>query len=585
MKKIILAGNPNCGKTTLFNTLTKSRQATGNRLGVTVRISSGIYKSPIDGEKYEILDLPGTYSADGFTSEEKEVSDFLCRGEFDCIICVINTLNPVRSVKLLYELKKLSKPIIGALNFCDITEKNGIGINTALLEMQTGVKFIKISAAKGENLDMLISEAKRATVPPATVTADTLKTAEEICKRAFTTDEKKTKIKFNPDKAILNRYAAFPIMLAVTAAVFALTFSNITGSASDFINNLLTVRLCGALKHTLPTAGANPLLVSLLCDGIISPVGSVLSFLPQIGMLTLLTALLEDSGFLSRCAYICDKPLKRLGLQGKCFFCLMMGFGCTVPAAFSTKILENRHDKIKTLLLLPFIPCSAKMPLILMMFSFFSKNAVRAVILIYGISVFCGTVYMFILKIKDSKKENGLFILELPRYSLPGAKSVRYAVISRLSEFLLKSGTVILICSIFMWLLSHFTPSLKFTEGVGSITELIGQKALFFFSPLGLNDGDQVVSLISGIFAREAIVSSLKIMYNSSSTALADAFSGASALAFCTFSVLFSPCIGSLAAIRKEIADNRIFFAALLLQSIAAYLISAAVFNIGRLFI
>lgn len=584
MKKIILAGNPNCGKTTLFNTLTKSRQATGNRLGVTVRISKGIYKSPT-GEKCEILDLPGTYSISGFTSEEKEVSDFLAKGEFDCIICVINTLNPVRSLKLLFELKALGKPLLGALNFCDITEKNGITANTGMLEKEIGVKFIKISAAKGENLDRLISEAEEAAVPPVTVTSDTLKSAEEICKRAFTTGNKKTKIKFNPDKAVLNKYAAFPIMLGITAAVFALTFSNITGSASDFINGLLTVRLSGALKDFLPTVGVNPLLISLVCDGIISPVGSVLSFLPQIGMLTLLTALLEDSGFLSRCAYICDKPLRKLGLQGKCFFCLMMGFGCTVPAVFSTRILETGRDKIKTLLLLPFIPCSAKMPLILLMFSLFSKNAVRAVILIYGISVFFGIVYMLILKIKDGKREKGLFILELPRYSLPGAKSVRYALISRLSEFLLKSGTVILICSIIMWLLSHFTPSLKFTEGAGSITALIGQKALFIFSPLGLSDGGQVVSLISGIFAREAIVSSLKIMYNGSGTALADAFTGASALAFCTFSVLFSPCIGSLAAIRKEIADNRIFFAALLLQSIAAYLISAAVFNIGRLFI
>lgn len=586
MKNIILAGNPNCGKTTLFNTLTKSRQATGNRPGVTVNASRGTYKTK-GNIRCTLTDLPGTYNLPGFTAEETEVSRFLESGKFDGIICVVDSLNPLRSIKLLLELKAYGKPVTAALNFCDLTEKDGISVNTALLEKESGVSVVKISAAKGTGLDRLMKTALSQKESTSRNTVfDTLAEAQRICEKAFVKTPHNTAKVWDPDRIVLNRYAAVPFMLLICAVIFGLTFSGLTGSASEFIDTLITEKLSGMIRTAILNKSGNYLLCGMICDGALKGVGTVTAFLPQITMLTFLTALFEDSGLLARCAYIFDKPLKKAGLQGKCFYCLMMGFGCTVPAAMSTRILESRRDKIKTLLLLPFIPCSAKLPLILMLGSLFSKSAAQAVILVYSAAVFTGIIITVLSDRLFKDKSKKFFLLELPPYRLPGFKSIKYAVLTRISEFLLKAGTLIFIGSILLWAATSFTPSFTYTaDSARSIIALAGQKSLFLFSHMGITDWRQSVSLISGIIARESIVSSLEILYNNAPGEIADYFDGAAALSFCMFSVLFIPCVSALISIKKELKNNRVFFGAMFFEIITAFAVCTAVFQIGRFFI
>lgn len=577
MKKIILLGNPNCGKTTLFNTLTKSHAVTGNRLGVTVEAKSGIYKTK--NNSYTIIDLPGIFSLSPFSDEEKVVSDFLKKNDYDCIICVIDSLNPERSFALLESVLKLGKSVTVAFNFCDLLEKEKTETDIKTAEYIFGVPCVKISASKNIGIETLIETAVNSKPRSS---AKPLPTPEKAVEKIFKKPQSFSLLKFHkPDKILLNKKFAYIFLLIATAIVFYLTFSGITATASEYLGYLITDVFCEKMRIFLNRI-SNSMLSSLICDGIIKGCGAVLGFLPQIAVLSVLLAVFEDSGYLARTAYILDRFFGKFGLQGKCFFCIMTGFGCSVPAVMSARILENKRDKIKTLLLIPFIPCSAKLPLFIMMSSLLFDSSPVFVPFLYILGCAVGLFVIGLIS-KFEKKGNDTFILELPPYRLPSPKSIKYTVITRLKDFLFKAGTVLVIGNILIWFLTNFNTSLSFAPNSdGSILHLIGKAILPVFKPIGLNDWKQTVSLFSGLIARESIVSSLKILYNDN-IMIASAFSRASALAFCTFSLLFSPCISALTAIGKELKNFKFFILGIISQSICAYAVSFIIYNIGRL--
>ncbi len=579
MKKIILLGNPNCGKTTLFNTLTKSHKITGNRIGVTVEATSGIYKGK--GIKYEIIDLPGIFSLSPFTEEERVVSQYLQKEKYDAILLCIDSQNPKRALKLIKDIQAAGKPVIGAFNFEDILLKNNITLNLKEAQKLLGFPCISISAKKEKSVDGLmklvgteIDKNRKQGGLPSDLSP------EEFEKRVLGNKNDFTRKNYTPDKIFLEKYWAHIFLFAFTAIIFFLAFSGLTSRLSEAVENLFSLITQGEFRVILKES-TNPLFASLICDGVIAGMGSVLCFLPQIGVLTALLAIFEDSGYLARTAYILDAPLKKIGLQGKCFFCLMSGFGCTVGGVVSARILENRRDRIKTALLLPFIPCSAKLPLLLMAEKLFFGSSFF-VVAMYALSIFSG---LFLNKIyeKCKKRSKKMFILELPPYRFPSYKSVKYSVITRLKDFIFKAGTVLVMGNVLIWLLSSFTPKMIFTEnGDNSMLYFLGEALLPIFKPMGLSSWKQTVSLFSGFIAREGIVSTLKILYNDENS-ITEAFSKASATAFCILSLTAPPCIGALSAIFREIKSKKLFFIWLLCSFGFAYLFSILVYNVGRL--
>lgn len=577
MKKIILLGNPNCGKTTLFNTLTKSHAITGNRLGVTVEAKSGIYKN---GDTVcEIIDLPGVFSLSPFTNEEKVVSEYIKNARYDTTVCVIDSLNPTRGLALASSLFKLKKPLVLAFNFCDMLKKEKAYLDIKKAEEIFGTKCIQISASKGTGIHELVSAALSATSAPL---AKTLPSPEQTEKCILKHGENFSVTKYHkPDKILLKGNLSFVFLLIAAGLMFFLTFSGMTAKLSTELDGFITRFLCEKMRIFLNSV-SNPLFSSLICDGIIKGCGTVVGFLPQITVLTMMLAIFEDSGYLSRSAYILDGIFGKFGLQGKCFFCLMSGFGCSVPAILSSRILENKQDRLKTILLIPFIPCSAKLPLLVMISSLFFNSNAMFVPLLYILTCTVGITLIFFIS-KVGKKERNLFLLELPPYRIPSIKSMRYSVITRLKDFLTKAGTVLVIGNTVIWFLTNFDISLNFvTDSDESMLYLIGKALLPIFKHLGFCDWRQTVSMFSGLIARESIVSSLKILYNSG-TLLAASFTKPSALAFCTFSLLFPPCIGTLGTMYKETKSIKILLGSILLQSVTAYTVSFTVYNIGRL--
>ncbi len=575
MKNAVLLGNPNSGKTTLFNTLTKSNRITGNRFGVTVDTESGISKK--FGTKTVITDLPGIYSLEPFSNEEKEVIKYLKKEKYDSIIVVINTLNPLRSFNLLNECLKLNKPVTAALNFCDEFKKERIKINKDILKKYYNCEFIEISSSKGTGLNELITAVNK-NIKSTDNKPYSKEETQNIVSVAIVKENAKLP-SFKADKILTGKFTAFPVLLFFTVLMFTFVFSGVCGKLSSFFNDLITVDLYNIIKNTVIKNTGNGLLAGLVCDGILKGVGTVISFIPQIAALSFVLSIFEDTGYLSRCAYICDKPLRKAGLQGKCFFCIMTGFGCTVPAILSTRVLENKSDRIKTVMLNMFIPCTAKIPLLIMINNEIFKNGKLLLPTLYTLT--CGIAFIYIYFFgKMNKNEKNIFLLELPEYRFPAIKSIFYSVKSKTKEFLFKAGTILIITSVVIWLFSSFNLQFKFTNDINnSIASVLGEKLIYIFKPIGITDKRQTISLISGIFARESIVSSLKIMFPNG---IKNAFTKASALSFCLFTLLFPPCFASLITAKKEINNNRLFIKIVAFQSVLAYIICIAVYEAGR---
>lgn len=659
---VVLAGNPNCGKTTLFNQLTGSKQYVGNWPGVTVEKKSGKVRNSL-GRDIEVVDLPGIYSLSPYTPEEIVTRNCLLNDDPDVIIDIIDATNLERNLYLTTQLAELARPIVIALNMCDLLEKNGDKIDIPFLEKQLGIPIVPISASKNVGIDKLVEKVvqlydngkyvpvkniysyevdrilreiedaledikqhsyhrKRWTAVKLfegdkvtwnhynftdkqkahiNLHVDEIHTSKNVDREMIIADERykyicaitqKAVTRKRPadylsvsdkiDKVVTNRFFALPFFLIVMLMVFAVTFGAPGTLLRDGATYLITDLLGGGLESLLVSVNASAWAQSLVIDGIIAGVGSVISFLPQIMLLFTLLSLLEDSGYMSRAAFIMDKLLRYIGLSGRAFVPMLMGFGCTVPAVLATRTLENQKDKRLTILITPFMSCSAKMPVYLLFISYFFPDCGPIVIFgIYILGMVVGVLTALLFKSTILKGKNAPFVMELPPYRMPSPKSLWLHVWDRLKDFLVRAGTVLLGASILIWFLQSFNFSMQMVSPDESMLASIGKFIAPVFSICGFGDWRASVSLVTGIAAKESVASTLAVLYPGAS--LTSAFSPLSAFSFLVFVLLYTPCVAALSAIRKEMGSAKWTAVTIVYQIFVAWLASALVYQFGTL--
>lgn len=665
--RIALVGNPNCGKTSLFNQLTGSNQHVGNWPGVTVEKKEGNLK--FKNVIINVLDLPGIYSLSPYSSEEIITRNSLIEEKIDLIINIIDSTNLERNLYLTTQLLELEKPMLIAFNMTDLIEKKGDFIDYNIFAKELNVPTIAISANKGIGIEDLLkltiekienkNQFKTKKIYSETIEnviykiENKLKNTSIIGKvnlrwlaiKIFENDEKvlqninlpkksldeiflhKSKLtisdkideqmliadqrykyiyklcksavkhKFAPesltvtdkiDKIVTNKFLAVPIFIIIMGAIFFLTFGPIGSFFNSQFEFFIKNSFGGFILGVLDVIGASAWSKSLIIGGIIEGVGSVIAFLPQVIILFTLLSILEDSGYMARAAFITDKLLRKIGLSGRAFVPLLMGFGCTVPAVLGTRILEKNKDKKLTILMIPFMSCSAKMPVYAMFISaLFKEHKVLVISSIYLLGIFMAIFTALIFKKPVLKGETAPFIMELPEYRLPTIKNLCLHTGERVKDFVVKAGTILVAATIVIWFLQSFNLNLQMVSNKSeSILASIGMSITPIFSLCGFGDWRATVSLISGIIAKESVVSTMAVLYSTGglsdiSQILADQFSTISAYAFMVFVLLYTPCVAALSAIYKEFKSLKWTIIALCYQLILAWLTSMCVFQFG----
>lgn len=665
---IALAGNPNCGKTTLFNALTGSNQYVGNWAGVTVEKKTGMTK---DG-KATIVDLPGIYSLSPYTLEERISRDFVIKENPDAIINIIDGTNIERNLYLTIQLIELKKPMVLAINMMDDVKASGGSIDCDYLSKLLGMPVIPISARRNENIDTIISQVNkviaskqyppeinynmttqnalnsiysvivkncRMDLPYAFYAAKLLegdketaeilklkpeqineiekyitayeKTSEYGDREAMLADARyrfieeivaKTVVKGKEDeklstsdkidKVVTNRFLALPIFFLIMLTIFGLTFGPVGTFFSDLIDKLFNNGISPLVRKLLDSADAPEWTYRLIIDAIIHGVGGILTFLPQISILFLCLSILEDSGYMARAAFITDRFLRKLGLSGKSFIPMLMGFGCTTPAVMATRTQENMQERRLTILLLPFMSCGAKLPIYALFAGvFFEKHQALIVFSMYIIGFIMAILVGLCLKKTFFKKTMAPFLMELPSYHLPMPSSVLRNTWDKAKGFIIKAGTIIFAMSVVIWALQSFTPQFSFAENANdSIFGIIGAFIAPLLIPLGFGTWQAAVSLLSGLVAKEAVVSSMLVLYSASnetqlSQIISQAFTPLSAFTFMLFCLLYVPCISAFVTIKREMGSWKWAFASAGMQIGVAYIVSMLVYQIGSLFI
>ena len=675
--KIALVGNPNCGKTTLFNALTGSNQYVGNWPGVTVEKKEGLAR--VDNRDVTIVDLPGIYSLSPYSMEEIVARSFVVDEHPDAIINIIDATNIERNLYLTAQLLELERPMVIALNFMDEVEKRGDKLDVDRISRALGVPVIPITARTGENVqkllelahhqmhtgftvepddlydefthqihhevDELIHDRAYAVGIPAHWASIKLIEGDELVAKALDLDDA-TRWKVDAvahryeqayplgdretliadaryrfiqqvvkvsvqrgqpldaltvsdriDAIVTNKYLAVPAFLLVMLLMFTLTFGpgkQLSNLLDYFLNSFLAVRLSWALTQW----GVASWVHSLLIDGILSGVGGVLTFLPQIAILFLFLSFLEDSGYMSRAAFIMDRLLRRFGLSGKAFIPMLMGFGCTVPAIMGARTMENEKDRRMTIMLVPFMSCSARLPVYgLISSAFFPRYAGLVIFSLYLLGLLCAILSGIILRRTMFRGEPAAFVLELPPYRMPTAHNCLMHVWERVRGFLVKAGTLILAMSVILWFLQSFGFSgglHMVNDPADSILGSIGTLLTPLFVPLGFGVWQAVVALLTGLVAKEAVVSTLCMLYGFSTldsgatvaAALSSTFpTPAAAYAFLVFILLYVPCVAAVSTLYREMNSLRWTVRSVLWQLCAAWLVSFLVFQIGSLLI
>ena len=668
---VALVGNPNCGKTTLFNALTGSNQYVGNWPGVTVEKKEG--ETRIGDRTVTVVDLPGIYSLSPYSMEEIVARDFIIGESPDCVIDIVDATNLERNLYLTVQLLELERPTVLALNFMDEVEKRGDKIDVRRLSRELGVPVIPITARTGEGIEELMHTAHRqmhlgVTVEPDDLYDDythdihhrmgellhdyayaaglpahwasikllegdaivekALNLPSDIRKRldALVTEYENSsdlgdretliadsryqyiqrvvsasvvrggvpgELTFSEkiDRVVTHRIFAIPLFLCTMLVMFVVTFGPFGSWLSDGVGAGMDA-LARWLAPTLAGLGVSPVLISLACDGIIAGVGGVLTFLPQIALLFLFLSFLEDSGYMSRAAFIMDRALRRFGLSGKAFIPMLMGFGCSVPAIMGARTMENEKDRRMTILLVPFMSCGARLPIYgLMTSAFFPERAGLVVFCLYLLGPVMAIVSGLILKRSVFRGEPAPFLLELPPYRMPTLHNIWLHVWERVRDFLTRAGTVIAFMSVAVWFLQNFGFSLQMVENTAdSVLAQIGGLAAPVFAPMGFGTWQAAVALLTGLIAKEAVVSSMSLFYGFSLTdyaaagaAMSATFSPAAALAFLAFCALYTPCVAAIATIRREMNSRSWTALALIWQLGVAWLASYAVYQIAVL--
>ena len=678
--KIALAGNPNCGKTTMFNALTGANQYVGNWPGVTVEKKEGKLKGKRGkGEDVIVTDLPGIYSMSPYTLEEVVSRDYVLKENPDVIIDLVDATNIERNLYLTTQLVETGVPVVIALNMADLLEKRGIKIDVKRLSMLLDCPIVETSALKGEGLDKLIDEAiktaKKSSVDlpkevfskemeaaiadvkdvlPESITEDKkrwyaikfLENDEKVkesiklsasaqstvdSKRqaiekkhdddmeSIVTDERytfiqkivNTTVKKGKDKLtvsdkidriVTNRILGIPIFIAIMWLVYYVSVTTVGTFVTDWTNDVFVVAIQDFASNILSSIGAGDMVMGLVVDGIIGGLGAVLGFVPQMAILFLFLSILEDCGYMVRIAFVMDRVFRHFGLSGKSFIPLLISSGCGIPGIMASKTIEQDNDRRLTIMTATFIPCGAKLPVIALMGGViagetagYAESSFIAP-LMYFIGIVAVLVAAIILKkTKPFSGKPAPFVMELPQYHIPQAKTVLLHVWERLKGFIIKAGTILFLACVVMWFLGGF----GFTDGgfgmvedsADSLMAAIGGVIAPIFAPLGFGEWQPVAASISGFTAKEAIVSTMGVLANVAgdtedavnvAAGVASWFpTGIAAFSFLMFNLLDSPCLAAIATMAKEMNDKKWFWFAILFQNVFAYIVCLCFYQIG----
>lgn len=584
MINIALLGNPNVGKTTLFNSLTGSNQRVGNWAGVTVDKKEGYFNN------FNIVDLPGIYAMDTYSNEEKVSKEFLENGQVDLILNIIDASNIDRNLYLTMQLKQFKKPIILAVNMIDVAEKKGIHIDYEKLGQLLNVVVIPIQASKEigiEKVKTALSSINKNKIDNTdyyfSSEKETYAYIEDLLSKCTKTSKNSKKhIKENLDNIMLNPWFAYPIFFAIMALMFQVTFSWIGQPLSDLLDSLLNDSLVPIIEGWINNY--SPWFQSLILDGIVGGVGGILVLLPVILSLFACITILEDSGYMARVAFLMDKIMRKMGLSGKAFIPMIVGFGCSVPAIMSARTLESEKDRKLTALLVPLMSCNARLPVYSIFASvFFPKYVGLVVASLYFLGIILAFILGIIFKHLIFKNEEEPLLIELPEYKLPSLKNLFVQLYEKSKNFLIKAGTLIFAMSIILWFLSNFNFS-GMTDVNDSILASIGGFIAPIFKPLGFGNWQSSVSLLTGLIAKETVVSSMGVIFAGNLEVMLPLhFTALSALSFMVFILLYTPCITAVGTMKKEFGTKITLFS-ITYQLILAWSISFLVFNIGSLF-
>lgn len=585
MKNVALLGNPNVGKTTLFNSLTGSNQRVGNWAGVTVDKKEGFF------DDFKIVDLPGIYAMDTFSNEEKISKEFLENGQVDLILNIIDASNIDRNLYLTMQLKQFKKPIILAVNMIDVAEKKGINIDYKKLEKLLNVTVVPIQASKEQGIDDVKKALKDANLNKIDSNnynflseKEAYTYIENLLSECTKRNNKTIKtVKEKLDNIMLNSWLAYPIFFIIMALTFQITFSWIGQPLSDLLDSLLNDSLLPIIENLLQ--GSSPWFQSLIIDGIIGGVGGILVLLPIILSLFTCITILEDSGYMARVAFIMDKIMRKMGLSGKAFIPMIVGFGCSVPAIMTARTLESEKDRKLTALLIPLMSCNARLPVYSIFAAVFFPNSIGLVVAsLYFLGILLAFILGIIFKHTIFKNEEEPLLIELPEYKLPSLKNLLNQLYEKTKSFLMKAGTLIFAMSIILWFLSNFNFS-GMTDVNDSILASVGGFIAPIFKPLGFGNWQSSVSLLTGLIAKETVVSSMSVIFAGELQVILPLhFTSLSALSFLVFVLLYTPCITVVGTMKKEFGTKLTLFS-VTYQLVLAWIVAFLVFNIGSLFI
>ena len=676
---VAFAGNPNCGKTTLFNAYTGARLKVANWPGVTVEKKEGAFR--YHEYQYKLVDLPGIYSLTSYSTEEILSRQYLLEDEVDVVVNVADASNLERNLYLTLQLIELGKPVVLALNMMDIVEERGMEIDMHRLPEMLGIPVVPVSARKRTGLEILMHavahhQGKENSVPVehhhengsqsehrhdhhnefAMVYSDEIEDKidileerlekaypsivnprwhaikllerdpeimkkyaieiddivdhrceheiinqkydfiEEIVEEVLMNKSKKAESTEKIDQWMTHPVLGMPIFFGIMALVFMLTFN-----VGDFIAGYFEVLigwLSEGIMNMMVALNLSDLLISLVCDGIIAGVGGILSFLPNIFMLFLALAFLEDSGYMSRVAYVMDGLMSKMGLSGRAFIPMLLGFGCTVPAIMSARTLEDTRDRLRTIMVTPFMSCSARLP-IYVLFSkmFFGKYATAAAFSMYVIGLVVAIIVALIYSKVDAKDGyKNCLLIELPEYKSPNARTIIIYVWEKVKDYLTKAGTTIFVASVLVWIVMTFGPSGMVTDISDSFAAGIGRFLVPILAPAGLGFWQIGVALISGIAAKELVVSTCSVLFGMGINTDAEmmafhqlleslGFSAVNAYALMAFSLLYIPCTATIATIKKETNSWKWTIGLSFMQLFVAWIVAVGVYQIGSLLI
>lgn len=671
--RFALAGNQNCGKTTLFNQLTGANQHVGNFPGVTVDRKDGVIRNHPEAL---VTDLPGIYSLSPYSNEEIVTRDFLMDTHPDGIINIVDATNIERNLYLTMQIMELGIPVVLALNMMDEVRANGGAVRVNELEGILGIPVVPISAAKNEGIEELIDhaihiarnreapgrvdfcpasgdghdgvgavhrcihaavhmlepEAKEKGLPVRFTATKLVENDRLIEERLMLSAEKRdafehlvsimeqetgldreaalanmrfsfieslcAKTVVRPhesrehrrsleiDRVLTGKFTAIPCFIGIMVLVFALTFNFIGAALSDWLG-LGIDAVVALIDQLLTAARVNPVVHSLVVDGICGGVGSVLRLLPTIVTMFFFLSILEDTGYIARVAFVMDRLLRKIGLSGRSIVPMLIGFGCSVPAIMSTRTLSSERDRKMTILLTPFMSCTAKLPIYTLMISAFFPKRYQALAMVglYALGIVCGVLYALILKKTLYRGEPVPFVMELPNYRLPSAKSVWQLIVEKAKGFARKAFTIIFMASIVIWFLQTFDGRLNVAASADqSLLAMLGGIVAPLFAPLGFGDWRVSTALITGFTAKESVVSTLTVLLGGDVSMLGNLFTPFSAVVFLVFTLLYTPCVAAVATVKREMGGAGAAVVTVIVQCAIAWIIAFVIHGAGMVF-